>query len=255
MSLVITPVPAFPGLQDWEPLISFRPSAPIQVGVNARFGTPVLPRVVHPIETATGPISLDYYPVRVSAMPGMQAAELLEYLRRNLNTFVDKVPEGCEFNPYEPALDGPAWAPPLLPIGFPGAVISIDVYSNSVNIEDGSVVLAESVPDHWIFSTLWTPGDQHHPVSGNRRFGYYPSVAGEFVFYIRGADRVTTWIDELAAETVFAGADHLWRSFQIRLAAFVNANGGLATIEPPIANRFDWATVQASYWHPTVAWV
>jgi hypothetical protein len=252
MPLVVSTVPPFPGLSDWEYLINFRPSAATQLAINARFG---LSRLFHPLEDGLGPISLDYYPVRVSAMPGMQAAELLEYVRRNINHFIDKLPIGCEFNLYEPLIDGPAWAPLFLDTGFPGALLSIDFYGYQINVDDGSVALTEITPDHWIFSTLWTPGDLHHPVSGNRWFGFQPTVAGEFIFYTRAADRLTTWVDEVAAETVFAGADSTWRSFQARLATFVNSNGGMAVVEAPTVNRYDWPSVQASYWHPTEVWV
>jgi peptidoglycan hydrolase-like protein with peptidoglycan-binding domain len=94
-----TPVPAPPALQAWERLISLRPAGPMQAALNARFGifgTPA--RVVHAIEDARGPINLDFYPVRVSAMPTngtstMTAEQMLEFVRRNINDFVDGSPE------------------------------------------------------------------------------------------------------------------------------------------------------------------
>jgi hypothetical protein len=184
----------------------------------------------------------------------MTAEQLLETIRRNINMFVDGSPNGCNFDPYDPAVDTPAWLPPFLPTGFPGAVISIDMFSNGVNVDDGSVVAAEIASDHWIFSTLWTPDDGGHPVSGNRRFGFEPRSAGEFVFYTRGADRTTTVVDSRLAATVFGAAHHLWKSFQLRVAAFVNNNGGRAHIEDAKSDRYDWGTVKASYHHPTVSW-
>ena len=258
------PVPPRPALQEWAELISFRPPVPMQLGLNARFqvfGVPA--RVIHAIESAVGPINLDYYPVRVEALPTngsatMTAAELLETIRRNINMFVDGSPNGCNFDPYDPAIDTPAWLPPFLSTGLPGAVISIDMFQQvaglAVNVDDGSVVAAEISTDHWIFSTLWTPNDGGHPVSGNRRFGFEPRNAGEFIFYTRGADRTTTTVDNALAATVFGAAHRLWLSFQRRVAAFVNNNGGRAHIEDAISNRYDWGTVQASYHHPTVSW-
>jgi hypothetical protein len=62
-------------------------------------------------------------------------------------------------------------------------------------------------------------------------------------------------LDDVASGTVFGAAHQLWLSFQRRLAAFVNGNGGLATIEPPTSKRYDWPTVQATYHHPSTAWV
>ncbi len=261
MAIITTPIPPFPALKDWENLISFRPPAAIQFGVNERFSSIVLPnRVCHAIEDGLGPINLDYYPIRISAMPVsgdrmMTGVELLEFIRRNLNIFVDSSPDGAIFNPYDPLIDAPLWLPPFLQSGFIGAVISIDIVVSIINLEDGSVVLSEIAPDRWIFSTIRTPDDLNHPVSGNRQFGFFPSVAGEFVFYVRGADRLTTFIDEILGETVFAGANNLWLSFQRRVAAFVNGNGGLATIESPLSDRYDWLAVQADYFNPTETWI
>jgi hypothetical protein len=254
------PVPAPPALQAWEPLISFRPPGPMQATLNARFGLFGPVRVVHAIEDARGPINLDYYPVRVEAMPSdgsstMTAEQLLEFVRRNINNFVDGSPDGCNFQPYDPNIDTGAWLPPFLSTAFPGAVVSIDMFSSGVNVDDGSVVLSEIAADYWVFSTLWTPDDGGHPVSGNRQWSFTPASAGEFVFFTRGADRTTSVVDSLASATVFGAAHQLWLSFQRRFAAFVNSNGGRATIENPISNRYDWPTVQATYHHPSTPWV
>jgi hypothetical protein len=254
------PVPPPLALQDWADLISFRPPVPMQLGLNARFQMFGVPgRVIHAIEDAVGPINLDYYPIRVEAMPSngdstMTAVEMLEFIRRNINLFVDGSPDGCNFDPYDAAIDTPAWAPPFLGVGLPGAVVSIDMFSGGLNVEDGSVVDAEIASDHWIFSTLWTPNDGGHPVSGNRRFGFEPGNAGEFVFYTRGADRTTAGLDDLLAGTVFGAAHKLWLSFQRRVAAYVNNNGGLAHAEDPKSDRYDWPTVQITYHNPTVDW-
>jgi hypothetical protein len=255
-----TPVPSPPALQAWERLISFRPPEAMQAGLNARFGLFGPTRVVHAIEDAKGPINLDFYPVRVSALPTdggstMTAEQLLEFVRRNINSFVDGAPNGCTFQPYDALIDTGAWLPPFLPLPFPGAVISIDMFSSGINVDDGAVVAAEVASDHWIFSTLWTPDDGGHPVSGNRQFGFVPASAGEFVFFTRGADRTTSALDSVASATVFGAAHHLWLSFQHRLAAFVNSNGGLATIESATSHRYDWPTVQGTYHHPATNWV
>jgi hypothetical protein len=261
MAIVITPTPPFPGLKDWGNLIGFRPPAVTQFGVNTRFAGGILPpRACHAIEDGLGAVNLDFYPIRVSVMPvsggvTMQPTELLEFVRRNLNNFIDRSPNGATFSTYEPLIDDPLWVPLFLQTGFVGAVLSIDIITFGINPDDGSVVLSEIAPDRWTFSTLRTPNDLNHPVSGNRQFGFSPGVAGEFIFYTRGADRLTTFIDELIGERVFAGGDNLWRSFQRRFAMFVNNNGGLANIEPPLSNRYDWATVQASYFNPIVSWV
>jgi len=252
-------VPAPPALQAWGQLISFRPPVSMQATLNSRFGIFGGP-VVHRLEDARGPINLDYYPVRISAMPleggqTMTAEQLLELVRRNFNNFVDSQPEGCTFHPYDPNIDTAAWLPPFIQTAFPGAVVSIDMFSNGFNIESGSVVLSEVAADHWIFSTLWTPSDLGHPVTGNRQWGFVPVSAGEFIFFTRGADRTTARLDQQFSQTVFGSAHKLWLSFQRRLAAYVNNNGGLAVVEPATSDRYDWFTVQATYHRPTVPWM
>ncbi|MBA2463246.1 MAG: hypothetical protein H0V45_16030 [Actinobacteria bacterium] len=185
----------------------------------------------------------------------LTAEQLLEFVRRNINNFVDGSPNGCNFQPYEPNIDTAAWSPVFLPTAFPGAVVSIDMFSSGVNLESGSVVLSEIAADHWVFSTLWTPNDLGHPVSGNRQFGFEPRSAGEFVFFTRGADRTTATLDSALEATVFGAAHQLWLSFQRRLAGFVNGNGGLATIESATSHRYDWPTVETTYHHPSTPWV
>lgn len=261
------PPPPPPALQDWVELISFRPPVPMQLGLNGRFQIAGFPtRVIHSIEDAYGPVNLDYFPIRIEALPlkggvSMTADELLEEIRRNINNFVDGAPQGCQFSPYDAAIDGPAWAPLFLPTGFPGAVMSIDMWVGLPgplaplgNLEDGSVVLSEITHNHWTFSTLWTPDDRSHPVSGNRRFGYEILSAGEYMFYTRGADRTTTALDNQISTTVFGAAEHLWRSFQRRVAAFVNANGGIAHIEPADSHRYHWGPAIQELHHPVVEW-
>jgi len=260
MSLLITPVPVFPGLHDWEELISFRPPQEVQLGVNFRFQTFGFPsKICHPIEEGTGPINLDYYPIRVEALPTRgnltRAATLFEHIRRNINNFVDASPDGCVFTPYDPIVDAALWTPPVLQQSLPGAVVHIDVNSLGVNVDDGSVVVSESNIDHWIFSTIWTPGDLAHPVSGNRQFGFVAENAGEFTIYTRGADRLTSWIDEQAGQMAFAGANLLWTSFQHKVFELIESEGGKAAIPQPTSNRYDWVAVKASYFHPTVNWL
>lgn len=114
--------------------------------------------------------------------------------------------------------------------------------------------MSEITHNHWTFSTLWTPDDRSHPVSGNRRFGYEILSAGEYMFYTRGADRTTTALDNQISTTVFGAAEHLWRSFQRRVAAFVNANGGIAHIEPADSHRYHWGPAIQELHHPVVEW-
>lgn len=70
-----------------------------------------------------------------------------------------------------------------------------------------------------------------HPVAGNREFGLRPAGSG-YVFYTQAADRA---YDLTPPERiVLDGAQSLWRSMQTKVAAFVNAHGGQATITGPV---------------------
>lgn len=256
MSVGVSPIPAT-GLGDWQEILSFRTPVAIQATVNARFGgLHGDGRVIHRIEDAAGPINLDYYTVKIDQLPsGMSAPALLEHVRRNFNLFIDSFPGGCTFEPYEPPLDTGLWMPLFLETGFPGAVLTIKMIAAGVMVDRGSIVLGEIAQDHWTVSTLWTPQDFNHPVSGNRRWGFLFDGLGDLYFFVRGADRCTTAIDDFAAATVFGAADLLWRSLQVRFSAFVNANGGRASISTTQANRYDWDSVQRLHLHPSEIWI
>jgi hypothetical protein len=182
------------------------------------------------------------------------AQEFLSYIRLNFNSFIDTAL--AFFEPYNPTIDGPKWRSP----SPQDAVIHIDmrVGSQWANPDDGSVVTSEFAPDHWVFSTLWTPGDQAHPVSGNREFGFETrqdpnNPTGQvYILYTRGADRPTRVVDNVGSAIIFAMAHALWRSLQARIAGFANGNGGAATVLTPISRRFDWSRVKPFYFAPTV---
>lgn len=236
---------------EWEPLISFRPSTAIQTAVKGKG----IHWHIHRIEDANGDINLDFYPVTITRLPSISgrtvtAEELLSHIRLNINSFVDT--NVSEFSPYDND-EARVWrsTTPL------GSVIHIDMKSTHglLNLDDGSVVVSEFAADHWIFSTIWTVLDQGHPVSGNRQFGFTPDEGGGYVFYTRGADRTTSLLDVAAMSMVFAAAHSLWLSLQQRIAAFVNSNGGSASIGTATSIRTPWTAIQSAYHHPTVGWV
>ncbi len=236
---------------EWEPLISLRPPTSIQAAVNARG----VNWHVHRIEDANGDINLDYYPISVAALPTiggrtLTADELLSRIRLDINHFVDT--RLAEFSPYD-AGEASMWTS-----GSPlGAVVHIEMkaFGGWINPDDGSVVVSDFAPDHWTFSTIWTVMDMAHPVSGNRQFGYTASEGGGYVFYARGADRTTGLLDLAAMSVVYSSAHNLWLSFQSAVEAFVNANGGSATVGSATSIRTPWPPIKADYHHPTVAWV
>jgi hypothetical protein len=214
---------------------------------------------IHRIEDACGDINLDLYPVKVSSLPiTMTAEEVLEVVRTNINSFVD---EGyADFEPYDNkyppvTFDDDAHWNSTSP---ESTVLSIQMrMSRYFNPDDGSVICAKAQPNYWIFSTLYTDEDGKHPVSGNRQFGYVEDPDGGYVFFTRGADRATGAVDDAPLVPVFTMANLLWKSFQERLADYINApaRGGTATVSPPISRREYWPAVKVVAWHPTASWI
>jgi hypothetical protein len=231
-------------------IVSYSPPRAVVESLKGR-GVGGIDWTVQTLAAARGPVNLDCYGVSVARMPSLDgrvlnSAELLSYVRLNLNRLLD--PHVGEMRPYEDR-DAEKWKSddPL------SAVMSWKMKLARINLEDGSVVTSEQAPDHWIFSTVWTTGDGWHPVSGQREFGF---TAGEgeknpnVVFYTRAADRTTTLMDRALSGQVFDGGHRLWLSYQQGLARFVNEHGGAAVILPAISERHDWEQVRHEYYRP-----
>jgi hypothetical protein len=244
----------------WADLINHRPSVALQNALLARFAPSS--GYFHPIEDGFGEINLDYYPVRVDKLPTVNGVAwtpeaLLRHIRLNINDFLDQ--DIAHFEPYEPKYnptslrDKQCWESETPE----GAVVSIDMKAlrGSVNIDDGSVVCSLFEPKRWIFSTLHTPEDGAHPVSGNRQFGFFRTEEGWTMFYIRGADRATEIQHDLGnvIDIVFGAAENLWKSYQENLAKFIGEHGGSASILTHTRERFAWGAVKLMVFNPTVA--
>lgn len=242
-----------------EQLISFRPPIAVQREFRKKGG--VLWHI-QGIERGEGPVNLDNYRVKILELPSRRGLDslpgLLSYVRLNINRFVD--PGRARFSPYS-AADAARWRSSN-PVG---AVLHIDLGRDwgSANPEDGSVLCSSYSENHWIFSTVHTPADFYHPVSGNRQFGFYafrgPSIdrtpyGGSFI-YTRAADRVSPSIlNAQLAGTIFGGGHQTWLSFQRRLASYVNEVGGKAAIVAPYSTRYPWAEFRKRH-RPAVDWV
>ena len=251
-----------PDLSAWGGLLSTRPPANLQkkvIQLNA--GAPG-DWHFHHIESAWGQVNLDWYAVEISLMPRRMPGEpttmdrpvgqveLLQYVRRNL-VVRDAIVSSLfsTFEPYD-AADGVAWAG--TPVDTLGALIHIGIPLNS-----GTVMVTRSEDDNWTFSTVKSPRDENHPVSGNRRFAIMVAGNGKTYLFTLGTDRCTNRdvVDSRAVELVWAGADQLWKSFQQKAHDLIESMGGHATIVPPISKRHDWSHVVAGYFGPTSAWI
>ena len=98
-----------------------------------------------------------------------------------------------------------------------------------------------------MFTTITSPLDQNHPVSGNREFGIFANPNGDgYTFYIMGVDRQSDWMFSLANafNTSFDKADELWSSIQRNMANFIKNQGGVATALSPVVARPKWDDVK-----------
>jgi hypothetical protein len=215
-------------------------------------------RAVKPVYHATGiaDINFDYYGVRITALPratdgtAMSSASLFEWIRTNLNAVVNTVI--TSFDPWQSA-DAATWgsAKPV------GAVmdLKVNLFVDFMKMrkilghyftrdEAGVCCSAYKAGEYWIFTTVYGENSfKGHPVSGNRLFRLRTLEDGTFVFYTRGADRLTRLLDSTGSgggTVAFFGADKLWRSLQEGLCTYVTRNGGAAHVIPPISERYPY---------------
>lgn len=211
----------------WADLYNFQVPASVVSAIQARGMS------VQRIADAHGELNLDRYEIVVDTPPtGMDGAELLKRFLHNINGFVDT--DNTEFNPYDSSD-----AARIVSANPVGAVFNLDI----VGPDNAAVVISEASPSRFRVSTVNTPDTGDHPVSGHREWGH-TTRDGKIVLYTRGADRAT---GSIATSIVFAGADHLWRSFQRKMVEYIQANGGQAHAPAPFSERFHPEVVRILY--------
>ena len=196
---------------------------------------------VQTIDAAVGDLNLDRYPVAITRFPdGWDAPSLLQHFIRNINQFVDT--DLTEFTPYEES------DAQLLAASNPrGTVFKLDI----AGPDNAAIVISAAEPQFYIVSTINTPWSGDHPVSGHRQFGYVVED-GKATFYTRGADRATLGFPGFESLT-FYGGELLWKSFQRKLAGFINDNGGAAEIIEPFSERFNATAMRQEFGRYDVA--
>lgn len=178
-------------------------------------------------------VNMDEFAVttHVDNLPNNQTPE--QYLRRirsNINSYIDR--PGVQFSEVVGSMGS---------VDPDGTVLSISLAGGGW-IEEGSVVVSESSSSSWVFTTVYTPFDGSHPVSGNREFGFRRN-GDQVTFYTRGVDRMTTPLDRIANTDgyAFSQADALWSSFQDKIKSEI---GGDAALSSMVA-RPNWDNVGA----------
>ena len=140
-------------------------------------------------DTGAGDLNLDYYAItvdRTGSAKGMFAEfrkQMGELLFRNKTA----TREGFySLRGYDSANEA-KWASST-PVG---ALMTFVLFQRAgMEFERGSVVVACSDDTSFVLSTVNTPADGDHPVSGNRAFGIVDNNDGSVTFFTKAADRV-----------------------------------------------------------------
>ncbi len=208
------------------------------------------------IENASGPVvNMDYFPVTISTLPNdpttgqrYTAQNFYNYIRRNLNLFFEG--NSTQFSPYN-GVEGTIWDSN----NYIGAIMRFDIDTSLGGVipgqQDGTVICSYQNDKTWRFTTIESPVDWNHPVSGTREFGLTTNTDGTYSFYTRGVDRVAETFDEFMGnlpntENAFEGGDALWKQFQSNLENYINnpSNGGVAQKLSPTIFRPNWEDVR-----------
>lgn len=225
------------------------------------------------IDEAKGPIvNLDFYALHIISLPVYEGTttqwtplEFLNYFRKHIDDF-DNIGDNThvDYGQYNDSGNGG--------LNDLNKFIMENEYSlgalahfhlpplqwplNTFGWNDGTVIesgFSQSATNlYWIYSTMQSPLDGEHPVSGNRKFGIFPLSDGSYELYIMGVDRITgyftTMVENVAGGTpagVLDGADTYWKSIINGAKNYINQNGGFAQLFSTPENgefyrRFRW---------------
>ncbi len=208
--------------------------------------------IIQNLDNAKGKsLNMDLFSVKISKMPNKPGTsekfthkEFFDYFRLHLNDFAEK------FTPVvdtDLGVNDTALWNSTNPLN---ALISIYI-PVIVGHNNGTVICSGVTSNTWVFTTITSPWDSEHPVSGNRFFSYYINPGDNAMYiYTRGLDRVNLPIfNNLSVDSnpAFNGADELWSGMQAKIKKFVKDHGGTendATIISPEIYRPDWVKVK-----------
>jgi hypothetical protein len=239
----------------YQQVAQFKPSAAVQNRIynlttsDMELNDFITPFFLQNLNQASGTVvNSDFFPVDISSLPpGVTMASLTEYFRLNINQFTSGK---ATFSPYSDQFldDTQLFNKPTTQ--SIGALVHINMADNGTVVE--SDYQNNSSGAYFKFSTMSSPLDNSHPVSGNREFGVYPDPnnPGHYTFYTMGVDRTSDWffsmVNTVFPNSVFNGADALWTQMQSNMINFINSQGGHAYFYPThrFVARPDYSTVQ-----------
>lgn len=165
------------------------------------------------IARGSGMIVYDEYSIVVDAMPtGLSPEDYLREMATDLNRAVNS----SDFdwvNEFERTAGDRKRGVPAV-----GDVYDIDI----LGPDNGSVMLVESTPTHFIFQTVTVPQTGEHPESGSREFGF-ERVPGGIRWYTRGVSRPSGDVTRLVGSYF---QEEGWTAMVTGIGAALVARGG-----------------------------
>lgn len=203
---------------------------------------------VQNIVDAYGPVvNCDYFPVFITALPpNMTGESLVEFFRKYTNNFV-KPPQTASFSAYSDGLFSDATKYYSAFEQSLGTLVHLNLINDGTVVESEYYRSSSPFTCRFTYSTISSPLDGNHPVSGNREFGIYANPGGNgYTFYTMGVDRTSDWFFGVgnSAGWGFDSADALWKGMQDKMTDFINNNGGQAYRQEPVIARPKWSQVQ-----------
>ncbi len=166
------------------------------------------------ISGGAGPIVYDYYWVVMDSMPATVTPDgYLTEMSNDLNAAVHN--ESFDrINVFKRTQQDVKRGAPAV-----GDVYDIDI----LGPDNGSVMLVERTPSHFIFQTVTTKQTGTHPESGSREFGYEPADGGGVKFYTRGASRPGSEVAGMVGAPI---QERGWTSMLQGIGAALQSRGG-----------------------------
>lgn len=169
---------------------------------------------------------LDEYTATMNSMPpGLTPEAYVDELLNDINAAVNSP----TFNQLDVFTRRTAGTPPAV-----GDIYDIDI----LGPDNGSVMLVERTPSHWIFQTIQTGifgATGSHPEYGAREFGFEVNADGSVTWYTRGAATARDVLAEVAGGGV---QRQNWEQLVMGIAAELERRGGHAR---PMSVR-SWTT-------------
>jgi hypothetical protein len=135
---------------------------------------------LQPNESGHGDLIFDEYSIVMDSMPdGVTPEGYLEEMSQDLNAAVNSELFDAINTFHRRPQPGNTGGPAV------GDVYHIDIKGP----DNGSVMLVEATPDHFVFQTVWTSEDGYHPEYGARQFGFVRLANGAVRWYTKGASR------------------------------------------------------------------